>query len=306
MDVVERSDLKKVLEEQQLSLTGITDDRKALELGRLMSARRLIYGSFIIQGESAVMNGRLTETETGRIISSFTARGSTLDILALQRNFSVKAQKALGITVKDPRSYIGAWSAEAVKNYYEGLDLLDRGAVQDARKKFEEASRIDPYYLKPYQGIEESYRFLKDFTRMRQQREIAALYDKISRINRRLKETPWRTFAQIAMDPYYQKMRAENSALYEREVFAYYQGETPAVCTWNLQNHLSQLAGFYEEYFNDSERSGRLYHEIVAITEKSRKLFSGDPFFSRDTYQGLLAVHYLEDWPSVKARSEDS
>jgi curli biogenesis system outer membrane secretion channel CsgG len=60
VDVVERGDLKKVLEEQQLSLTGITDDRKALELGRLMSARRLIYGSFIIQGESAVMNGRLT------------------------------------------------------------------------------------------------------------------------------------------------------------------------------------------------------------------------------------------------------
>ncbi len=48
--MVERADLKKVLEEQQLSLTGITDDRKALELGRLMSARRLIYGSFIIQG----------------------------------------------------------------------------------------------------------------------------------------------------------------------------------------------------------------------------------------------------------------
>ncbi len=206
--------------------------------------------------------------------------------------------------MRDPRSHIGAWSAEAVRNYYEAW-ISWTGDRAGCQEEVEEASRIDPYYLKPYQGIEESYRFLKDFTRMRQQREIAALYDKISRISARLKETPWRTFAQIAMDPYYRKMRSENSALYEREVFAYYQGETPAVCTWNLQNHLSQLAGLYEEYFNDREKSERLYKEMVSVTEKSRKVFSRDPFFPEILYQGLLAVNYLEDWPSVKARSEE-
>ena len=305
VNVVERANLKKVLDEQALSLTGLTDDKKALELGKILSASKLVYGSFIIQRNTIIINGKITDTESGKILSAFSAKGSLENILSVQGELTSKAEKALGISNDESLQAIPEYSSEAVKKYYQGLDLLDKGAVDDARKKFDEASKIAPYYLKPYQGIEESYKFLKDFTKMRQQREIAALYDRINKIQIRLKEKPWRTFADIAMNPRYERLRKKDNALYEKEIYAYYQGDTPAVCTWNLQNNLSGLAGLYEEYFNDKERSVELYREIISITEKSRKVFAKDPFLPEILYSAVLADSYLEDWSGLKFRCEE-
>jgi TolB-like protein len=305
IDVIERENLKKVLDEQQLSLTGIIDDKKALEIGKLLSATRLIYGSFIIQGNVVIINGKLTETQSGKITAAFTSQGALTGVLSVKNEFSLKIQKALGIETSGTQKQEQETPFLAIKNYYQGLDLLDKGAVDDARKKFEEASRIDPYYLKPYQGIEESYKYLKDFTRMRHQREIAVLYDRIIRIQARLKETPWRTFADIAMDPRYAKMRQENEARYNREMYAYFQGDTPAICTWNLQNNLFELADLYEEHFGDNGKAAALNKEVLSITEKSRRHFGRDPFFPEILYSGLRASVYFEDWPDVKKRCEE-
>lgn len=305
VDVVERANLKKVLDEQQLSLTGIVDNKKAVELGRLLSANKLIYGSFIIQGNAIIINGKLTETDTGRITATFGANGPLDGILSLQNELSRKVQKALGMEISEGYKTAPEYSLQAVKKYYQGLDLLDKGAVDDARKKFEEASTIDPYYLKPYQGIEESYKYLKDFTKMRHQREIANLYAKIVKIQNRLRETPWHTFADIALNPYYIKLRKENQPLYEKEVYAYHQGDTPAICTWNLQNNLFELADLYEEYFKETAKAKAINKEIIAITEKSRKAFAKDPFLPEILYSGLRANVDLENWPEVKSRCEE-
>jgi TolB-like protein len=304
IDVVERESLKKVLDEQQLSLTGLVDEKKALELGKLLSASKLIYGSFIVQKNTVIINGKLTETQSGKIAAAFTAQGPLDSILSVKEDFSLKIQKALGIEIKDSAKKERDTSINAIKKYYQGLDLLDKGAVDDARKKFEEASKIDPYYLKPYQGIEESYKYLKDFIKMRKQREIAGLYEKIIKIQNRLRETPWRTFADIAMNPYYVKLREENQALYDKELYAYFQGDTPAVCTWNLQNNLFELADLYTENFNDTVKASALNKEIISITEKSRTVFAKDPFLPEILYAGLRASVYFEDWKEVKRRSE--
>jgi len=140
---------------------------------------------------------------------------------------------------------------------------------------------------------------------MRQQREIAALYGKINKIQNRLKEKPWKTFADVAMNPYYEKLRRKDNALYEKEIYAYYQGETPAVCTWNLQNNLSELAGLYENNFNDKARAAALYREIISITEKSRKVFPRDPFLPEILYSAVLADSNLEEWADMKIRCEE-
>jgi TolB-like protein len=305
IDVVERANLKKVLDEQQLSMSGLIDDKKALELGKLMSAAKLIYGSYIIQGKIVIINGKITDTESGKIITAFSVKGAVESILSLQNELSQKTKTALGIKDSRPLMPVQEYSFEAVKKYYQGIDLLDKGAAEDARKKFEEATRIDPTYIKPYQGIEESYKFLKNFTKMRQQREIAAVFSNINKIQIRLKEKPWRTFAEIALDPRYENLRKRNSALYEKEMYSYYQGDTPAICTWNLQNNIFELAKLYEEYFDDKQRAIEFNQEIISITEKSRTVFAKDVFFPEVLYSAVRAAYNLERWPELKDRCEE-
>ena len=47
IQIIERASLEKLLEEQALSLTGLTDEGSAVEVGKLLQANQLIYGAAV-------------------------------------------------------------------------------------------------------------------------------------------------------------------------------------------------------------------------------------------------------------------
>ncbi|MBI4976552.1 MAG: hypothetical protein HZC28_03675 [Spirochaetes bacterium] len=301
LDIVERQQLQNVLREQELSLTGAVDSAKALTIGKLLAATRLLYGSFIVTGQTIRIDAKLTDTTSGKILRTFSAVGETAKALAVEHELASNVITALG----GIQSGSVHRSIEAVRSYYEGLDLLDRQLITEAQVKFRESSAFDPYYIKPQQGIEESYVFLKDFKSIRFQREILEAYDKISRLDMRLKAPSWRSFASAAADPYFVKLRERSKEQYDRELYAYTQGETPAQCTWNLQNVLGELADMYEENFSDTNRAVLMRREMIAVAEKSRSVFAKDPFLPELFYQALLAVRDMGNWQEVKKRCEE-
>ncbi|MFC2061924.1 FlgO family outer membrane protein [Elusimicrobiota bacterium] len=66
--VIERGQLSRVLEEQQLSMSGIIDDKSAIQAGKLLGADFMVVGSVSrMQGEY-VINARLVKTQTSEII----------------------------------------------------------------------------------------------------------------------------------------------------------------------------------------------------------------------------------------------
>ncbi len=303
IDVVERENLQKVLQEQKLALSGLVAEDNAVELGQLLNARKIVYGSFIIADTAVRIDGKVTDTETGRIIATFSDTGLVRDILLIQNRLAGRLSAALGVKAadNDPSSY----TFEAVKSYYEGVDLLDRGIAKDALEKFQEASALDPSYLKPYKGIEDSYRFLKDFKRMRYQREILDLHEKAAKIQKRLNEKPFKTFAEICMTPEYAELSARDSDAAFNEYFAYFQGDTRAQVVWNLQNILIELADKYEEYFSDTEKERALYEEVIQIAGASETQLAGDKFLPEILYQRLLAFVYIQAWDRVKEQCEE-
>ncbi|MEK6793648.1 MAG: CsgG/HfaB family protein [Spirochaetota bacterium] len=208
MDIVERQELQKVMKEQELSLTGAVDTAKAIAIGKLLAATRLLYGSYIIEGRTVRIDAKLTDSTTGKILRTFSVSGETSKVLVVQHELflsitSVLVGKTVNVVVVDR-------PLTAVRLYYEGLDLLDRRLVTEARAKFIESSSIDPYYLKPQQGIEESYIFLKDFKRARFQRELIEAYDKVSRLDDRLRTSSWRTFASVSADSTFIALKARD------------------------------------------------------------------------------------------------
>jgi TolB-like protein len=76
INLVERRDLKRVMEELQLHLSGIVDTKSAKEVGALLGAEILCTGTVIELPKSFKINARLIDTETGRI---FATAGATVD-----------------------------------------------------------------------------------------------------------------------------------------------------------------------------------------------------------------------------------
>lgn len=67
--IVERVELKKILEEQSLSLSGAIETKSAVEIGQLLGAQLLIMGSIARMGRSYQINARLVDAQTGEVIS---------------------------------------------------------------------------------------------------------------------------------------------------------------------------------------------------------------------------------------------
>ena len=72
---VERQELTKVMEELKLSMSGLTDEDYALQAGKLLGAKYILFGSMSKIEEQIKISCRLIETETGQIVYTESARG---------------------------------------------------------------------------------------------------------------------------------------------------------------------------------------------------------------------------------------
>ena len=82
--VVERRDLKKILDEIGLGMTGAIDEATAVRVGRLLGANRLVLGSFLKFNKKVRVNVRIVRTETGEILTTARVTGAFDDIFELE------------------------------------------------------------------------------------------------------------------------------------------------------------------------------------------------------------------------------
>lgn len=68
-EVVERQLLNKILQEHQLSLSGMIDENSAVELGKILGVDAIATGSITDLGSGVKVNARLISTESGKVFS---------------------------------------------------------------------------------------------------------------------------------------------------------------------------------------------------------------------------------------------
>ena len=67
LKVVERETLASVIEEQKLSLSGLMDSSRAIEVGKLLSANYILTGTVIEMSTSVVIFGRIINVVSGEV-----------------------------------------------------------------------------------------------------------------------------------------------------------------------------------------------------------------------------------------------
>jgi TolB-like protein len=68
--LVEREKLFLALEELRIGSSDLADEQTRLEIGRMIGAQWMVFGTYIIIGETLRLDLRLVDVETGRILNA--------------------------------------------------------------------------------------------------------------------------------------------------------------------------------------------------------------------------------------------
>ena len=107
--LVERAELDKILSEQELSLSGATDDTTAVKIGKLCGAQVLITGRMFEVGDQTHLVAKIMSAETSRVYGSTVHYKSGSDltpsVAALAQEISALILKHGGTLVSQPESW---------------------------------------------------------------------------------------------------------------------------------------------------------------------------------------------------------
>ncbi len=79
--VVERSQINRAVEEQELRMSGMIDDQSAVEIGKLLGADLIVVGSVVRIGNAYTINSRMIDVETGEAQLGRNVTGTDLNLL---------------------------------------------------------------------------------------------------------------------------------------------------------------------------------------------------------------------------------
>jgi len=156
--VVERQEIQRLLDEQNLSAQGRVDPQTAAKVGKLVGARYTVLGTFIDFYGDFRVDVRLVNTETGEIVKTESERMQRDHMFDIIRNIAARLMKdanlpALQRQASDQR--MGRQiPTEALTYYSRALLYSDHGQKDKAVEMFNRAIEIFPGYAEAKDGLQ--------------------------------------------------------------------------------------------------------------------------------------------------------
>lgn len=159
--IVTRDQLRALLEEQKLQFSGIIDEKTAIKAGQVSGAGYMLFGDFIILNPSTIrININAVDVETGKNIAASSVTGSPEQIFTLEKLLVVKLLDALSVQLTELEKVslfqMSTTSIKAIEQNYKGVAALEGNDKASAKKYFEAAVAVDPYYRDAKQNLEKS------------------------------------------------------------------------------------------------------------------------------------------------------
>ncbi len=156
--LVERQDIQRLLDEQNLSAQNRVDPQTAAKVGKLVGARYVVAGTFIDFYGDFRVDVRLVNVETGEIIKTESERMQRDHMFDIIRNIAARLMKdanlpALQRPAGDQRMGRQV-PTEALTYYSRALLYQDRGQKEKAVEMFNRALSIFPDYAEAKEGLQ--------------------------------------------------------------------------------------------------------------------------------------------------------
>lgn len=146
--MVERDQIRQLLDEQKLTLSGMTAASTAVQVGKLLGAQYMLFGSYTDVFGTLRIDVRVVDVETGQLRRAQEVTDkreklfSSVGTLA-ERLFADLQLKAAGGTAAPATAPI---PAPAALFFSRGLGYEDRGEKEKAAEMYRRALQIHPEY----------------------------------------------------------------------------------------------------------------------------------------------------------------
>ena len=201
LKVVERMQMEKVLTEQNFQMSDIADQNSSVKIGQVLSAGKLLVGSYQVVNENISVTARIVDVESGAVDEKHTfSHSDQLDnifelydalIQDILKSFDVKITKSQTSKIEQFKKS-GTKNAKAYEFYTKGLTAFqaaDEKSLKQARDYFKKALGKDKKYTDARKALANT------FIRLNEIDDAIDEYEKI----KKLKDADEETFNTLGL-----------------------------------------------------------------------------------------------------------
>jgi curli biogenesis system outer membrane secretion channel CsgG len=156
--VVEREEIQRLLDEQNLGAQGRVDAATAAKIGKLVGARYMVMGTFVDFYGDFRVDVRLINTETSEIVKTESERMQRDHLYDIIRNVAARLMKDANLPALNRQASEQRMSrqvpTEALTYYSRALLYQDRGQKDKAAEMFNRALAIFPEFAEAQAGLQ--------------------------------------------------------------------------------------------------------------------------------------------------------
>jgi len=145
LKIIEREKIAAIIKEIALGQSGSVDESTAIEVGKILGAQTIAFGSFMVLGKQVRIDMRIVKVETSETILGDSVTGDSDEFIELERELARKISESLQVAYAS-RSGEPSSGIDAALLFSQGLDALDRGDKDTAKKLFSECVAKDASY----------------------------------------------------------------------------------------------------------------------------------------------------------------
>jgi TolB-like protein len=157
--LVEREQVQRLVDEQNLGAQGRVDPQTAAKVGKLVGARYVILGNFIDFYGDFRVDVRIVNTETSEIVKTESDRQQREHLFDIVRNVATRLMKdanlpALQRGASNEQRMNRQVPTEALTYYSRALLYQDRGQKDKAIEMYNRAITIFPDFAEAKEGLQ--------------------------------------------------------------------------------------------------------------------------------------------------------
>jgi len=150
LKLVERVKVQALLQEMQLSQTGLVTTKSRVAAGKMLKADKIISGAYSdLRKKRLNVSSSTIKTDSGKELGSANAKGPLSQFWRVEKQLTKEILTDLGYSKQQiPSSVwnIHTKNLDAFKNYSYGLDDMDNNHYDNARAHFRKAIKQDPNF----------------------------------------------------------------------------------------------------------------------------------------------------------------